>query len=437
MATFSFDTDRTVDEIFHRFHLPGINAQYNEKYWIWNMVAQGSDPDVRFETNEFGGTEAKFALEFTRQPGFGPVADGGTLNQGKLYTVVEASERIWEVQQPVRLTGSSIRLSQSNLGSYARYMNNTSNNATQAMFQKLCWLMYAHPAGALAQVSAAATLTNAAGGVEVTFDNVMVDFENFLVDMIGEEFSFVAAPNGSSSSLNGKGILRSVTPATTDARSVKAKFSRVGSSNISVADNSYLMLGSYDQTAKHSQLPFGLMTLLNADEDLHGVSVSDNPRWKPTSYSAPNTLAETVLDRAMRQINTNAGTVDGVCAVMDPKSAEVLAHTLLNNKRYVNTTSPPGGVQLDSLQAGPYSVPLVTDIYAPPENALLLSKNELMKFEAVSGIYSIRPPGASQTWVHELTSAGSYRDSYQMWMGAGYSLATKHRNRHALVTNIN
>ena len=434
-----FDTNRTVEEIFHRFHLPGINAQYNEDYWVWNQVAQGSDPDVRFETSEFGGTEARFALEMTRQPGFGPLSDGGALAQGGTYDVVEAVEQIWEVQQPVRLTGQSIRLSQSNMGSYARYMNNTVNNATQAMFQKLCWLMYATPAGALAQVDTAATLTNASDGVEVTFDNVQVDFENFLIDLIGEEFTFVSDPNTSSGSVAGNGTLVSVTPASGDTRSTTAAFQRVGNTDVSVPDNSYLMYGRYNATANHSGFPFGLLHVLDDSVALHGVDPATYPRWKPISYAAPGTLVETVLDRALRQIKINSGTVDSVCALMDPKAAEDLAHLLLDDKRYVNSAQlgGMGGVNITALQAGPWSVPLITDHFCPPEQALILSKNELMKFEAVKGIYSLTPPGSGGNWVHEINNDGSYRDAYQMWMGAGYSIGTKNRNRHALVTNIN
>ena len=205
---------------------------------------------------------------------------------------------------------------------------------------------------------------------------------------------------------------------------------------MSASKNDHLMLGSYDEAAKHSQLPFGILKIVDQGETLHGVDPSDWPRWSPLNYSASG-AGETVFDQAVRRIETNSGEVGGICAVMDPKSAEVLAHTLLNEKRYVNTTSPQGGVHITALQAGPYSIPLVTDIYAPPEQAILLNKSELMKFEAVSGIYSIRPPGSSQTWVHELNGSGSYRDAYQMWMGCGFALGTKHRNHHGLITGIN
>ena len=432
MASFSFDSARTVEEIFHRFHLPGINSQYNEEYWIWNMVAQGSDPDVRFETNQFGGTDVRFALELTRQPGFGPISDGGTLNTGKLYTVEEAHERIWEMHQPVRLTGSAQRMSQSNLGSYERYMTNTVNNATQALFQKLCWLMYAKPAGGLAQVSTAVSLPKAGTSTPIAFDNEQVDTFEFMADMIGERFAFVTGPNAGSSTVV-YAWLRSVSQTGALSFGAVAPGASAASSNVAVPNNAWLMLDTYDTTNHHSQLPFGLGQIADDRGTLHDVSGATHPRWAPTQYN-DSTFGETVFDRAIREIKIHSGTVDGICAIVHPKLSETIAHTLTNDKRYVNTTSPQAGVQITAVQAGPYSVPLVVDHYCPENKAFMISKNDLMKLEAVPGVYNIRPPGSGNNWVHELTSSGGYRDSYQMWMGVGYALGTKHRNRHGCIT---
>ena len=417
----------TINEIFHRYHMPGMNVLYNQEYWFWNNVMDSSsDPSIQIEHNEFQGTQAKFAVEMTRQAGFGRLHDGGALNAGKPYDVKIATEFVREVQQPATITGAAIRLSRNDLGSYTRALGNTTRNSMQAFMQKLSWLCYAFPNGTIGQANASKTLTNAGAGVAVTFDNQQVDFQNFLIDMIGENFAFVAPAE-----LTQAGA---VTPTIGKLISVggdsTASFQLVGSVN-AVADNDWCVLADgFDTAAGTAGDRTGMWTGLNGVVDnafdLHGIDASSYPRWR--SYVEDvSTMDEYVFNNPIREVQLNSGSLDNVCAITSPAGADAYADTMKSLRRYNNTTEMTGGRNVQMAQAGAVSVPIKTDVYCQTTNCYIIDKGNIISFRVDPGIQYIQNPDDNRVWKQDIGGGGVRRDSYSMWMRVSMALGTKHR----------
>lgn len=433
----------TVNEIFHRYHMPGMNVLYNQEYWFWNSVMDsGSDPSISIEQNEFQGTQAKFALEMTRQGGFGSLSDGGTLRDGMPYEVAIASEFIREVQQPATITGAAIRLSRNDLGSYTRALGNTTRNSMQAMMQKLSWLCYAAPAGVLAQVSAGGTLT--ATGVEIDFDNNQVDFQNFLVDMVGERFAFVTATQLNQTATFSKANFTVGTLKSVHATDKSATFTLVSGYGTVVANNDYLVLGDVDNAANLAKNAYnnrtgkwnGLGSIIDSTGDLHGVSVTTYPRWKSYEKALSSSVDEYVFNAPIRQVQVNSGALDNVCAIMNPAAADVYADTMKSLRRYNNTTEMTGGRNVQMAQAGSVAVPIKSDIYCQEKVVYIVDKGNIISFKVDPGIQYIQNPDDNRVWKQNIATDGKRKDSYSMWMRVSMALGTKHRNRHAKLTSF-
>ena len=299
---------------------------------------------IKQTSQDVWGKEVRKLAQYGVNGGIGAGTETGDLPDAAGNNYEQFVLTLKNLYGTVEISDKAVRASENSVGAFVNLLNAEMEGLVKSSSFNFGRMLFGDGSGKLATVSSVD-----ANGV-VTFDSVKNIFEGMVVDFL--------ASGTPISGLTGR------TVTAVDRTNKKVTFSGATISGVS-SGNIITVQGSYNQEIT------GLGAIFKTTGSIYGLSRSTHPWLIPYMKSSVGTLTETVIQKAIDEIEENTGSRINfiVCSSGVKRALQSYYNTY---RRNVNITELEGGYTTMTFNG----IPVVSDRFCPDGTMYLLNTDD-------------------------------------------------------------
>ncbi|MBQ9482263.1 MAG: phage major capsid protein [Clostridia bacterium] len=301
---------------------------------------------IKQTTQDVWGKEIRKLAQYGVNGGVGAGTETGDLPDAAGNNYEQFVLTLKNLYGTIEISDKAVRASENSVGAFVNLLNAEMEGLVKSSSFNFGRMLFGDGTGKLATVSSVDS-----NGV-VTFDSVKNVFEGMVVDFVSGTTPVSGATG------------RTVTYV--DRTNKKVKFSGTKLTSSIISANDFITVqGSLNQEIT------GLGAIFNSTGSIYGLSRSDHPWLIPYMKSNVGTITETVIQKAIDEIEENTGSkVNFIVCSSGVKRA--LQAYFSEYKRNVNVTDIQGGYTAMTYNG----IPVVSDRFCPDGTMYLLNTED-------------------------------------------------------------
>ena len=301
---------------------------------------------IKQTTQDVWGKEIRKLAQYGVNGGVGAGTETGDLPDAAGNNYEQFVLTLKNLYGTIEISDKAVRASENSVGAFVNLLNAEMEGLVKSSSFNFGRMLFGDGTGKLATVSSVDS-----NGV-VTFDSVKNIFEGMVVDFVSGTTPVSGATG------------RTVTYV--DRTNKKVKFSGTKLTSSIISANDFITVqGSLNQEIT------GLGAIFNSTGSIYGLSRSDHPWLIPYMKSNVGTITETVIQKAIDEIEENTGSkVNFIVCSSGVKRA--LQAYFSEYKRNVNVTDIQGGYTAMTYNG----IPVVSDRFCPDGTMYLLNTED-------------------------------------------------------------
>ena len=299
---------------------------------------------IKQTSQDVWGKEVRKLAQYGVNGGIGAGTETGDLPEASGNNYEQFVLTLKNLYGTVEISDKAVRASENSVGAFVNLLNAEMEGLVKSSSFNFGRMLFGDGSGKLATVSSVD-----ANGV-VTFDSVKNVFEGMVVDFL--------ASGSPISGLTGRTVVA------VDRANKKVTFSGTTITGVS-SGNIITIQGSYNQEIT------GLGAIFKTTGSIYGLSRSTHPWLIPYMKGSVGTLTETVIQKAIDEIEENTGSrINFIVCSSGVKRA--LQNYYNTYRRNVNMTELDGGYTTMTFNG----IPVVSDRFCPDGTMYLLNTDD-------------------------------------------------------------
>ena len=388
----------TVDAIMKEVYEKDVQEQLNSDAVGWKRIQRSSEGI----TDEIGGKYVTFPIKTKRNHGVGARNENEALPVAGQQGYAPVRVRLNYLYGAVRLTGQSIRLSDSNYKAFAAVLDEEMSGIKTDLAKDMNFQFYGAGSGVRAAVTADAANT-------ITVDNIQYLEEGMMIDVLDTTLVTTRIANRMITAIN-------------ETTKVVTYNGADGSASI-VATDKVVRTGNVNREIT------GLNAILQDTGALYDVDPAVERIWKAAvnhNAGTPRALSEALMIQTVDAVRTKGGYPSVGFTSLGVRRAYF--NLLKQERRFVNTQKFEGGFEGLAFTTDKGDIPIIVDVDAPFGQIQFVDEKQLKLYR--EGDWSWMNMDGS-IWQRVIGF-----DAYEATMFMYAEMGTHRRNSHASLRDL-